>query len=288
VKRTKDTMSVCVYYLLAASWLIVVVDSAVLGSILGSLRVDDCDTWNKSPEMVQRYLSGIRSALGGKDCSPKEVKVAHDCSDIQHYESGAQSGVYTIVIGPDDKAIQVYCDMTTNGGGWTVFQLRQDGSVDFYRNWADYASGFGDVAGEQWLGNDNLAVLTGSKRYVLRVDLTDNNKQSVYAEYDNFTVSGSSDKYTLTSLGSYTGDAGDSLAYHKGMKFSTNDQDNDADSRSWCAKDWHGGWWYKDCYSANLNGEYNSADVAKSLIWATDWDGWNNPRKFTAMKIRPF
>jgi len=275
-------------FLLAASTLIILIDSAVLGSILGRRRDDDCNTWNKSPEMVQRYMSGIRSGLGGRQCNPKEVKVAHDCADIQHYESDAKSGVYTIVIGPDNKAIQVYCDMTTGGGAWTVFQLRQDGSVDFYRNWADYASGFGDAGGEQWLGNDNLALLTGSKRYVLRVDLMDSNNKSVYAEYDNFTVSGSSDKYSLTSLGSYTGDAGDSLAYHEGMKFSTNDQDNDADSYSWCAKDWRGGWWYKDCYSANLNGDYNNADVAKSLIWATDWDGWNDARKFTAMKLRPF
>ena len=32
-----------------------------------------------------------------------------------------------------------------------VFQRRMDGSENFYRSWAEYASGFGDIHGEHWL-----------------------------------------------------------------------------------------------------------------------------------------
>ena len=113
------------------------------------------------------------------------------------------SGVYTIK--PDnDDAFDVYCDQkTTAGGGWTVFQKRLDGSIDFYRGWDDYKRGFGNLSGEFWLGLDKIQRLT-TEPSMLRVDLEDWSGNTAYAKYDAFAIGDKASKYKL-SLGTYKG-----------------------------------------------------------------------------------
>lgn len=36
------------------------------------------------------------------------------------------------------NSLQVFCDMEASGGGWTLIQRRENGSVNFQRNWKDY------------------------------------------------------------------------------------------------------------------------------------------------------
>ena len=108
----------------------------------------------------------------------------------------------------------VFCDMTMDGGGWTVFQRRLNGSVDFYRDWASYKNGFGDLNGEFWLGNDNIHRLTAVDDVTLRVDLEDFDGNIKHAEFAIFKVADEGDKYRL-EIGGYNGTAGDSMGYHK-------------------------------------------------------------------------
>lgn len=58
----------------------------------------------------------------------------------------------------DQMCRQVFCEMDYMGGGWTVMQRRTDGLTDFKRPWADYADGFGNLAGcmrPQWKGHEH-------------------------------------------------------------------------------------------------------------------------------------
>ena len=119
-------------------------------------------------------------------------------------QKGARTdGVYTI--DPDGLgAFKVRCDMTTSGVGWTVFQRRIDGSVDFYLGWKNYTQGFGNINGEFWLGLDKINRLTESGQNVLRVDLGDFENEKRYANYSTLTVANEQGKYRLTVAG-YSG-----------------------------------------------------------------------------------
>ena len=186
---------------------------------------------------------------------------------------------------PDGKGFfNVYCDMRTDGGGWTVFQRRQDGSVDFYRAWNDYKSGFGQLTGEFWLGNDKIHRLTASRPSSLRVELEDWNGVRAYAKYGRFSIGDEQRKYRL-EVGSYSGTAGDSLTYHNNMAFSTMDRDNDRDSGN-CASHWNSAWWYDNCHYSNLNGQYQRGRSSWGFVMWYAFKGQLS-LKFTEMKLRP-
>ena len=128
--------------------------------------------------------------------------VYKNCAEI--YQLGVKiSGVYKI--DPDGLGeFEVYCDQKTAGGGWTVFQKRRDGSVDFFRSWDAYKRGFGNLNGEFWLGLDKINRLTVSSGNKLRVDLEDVHGKTAFAEYSSFAVTSERAKYQL-SLGTYSG-----------------------------------------------------------------------------------
>lgn len=128
---------------------------------------------------------------------------------------------------PDCTPNRAFCEMKT--GGYTVIQRRTSGELDFYRNWTEYKLGFGDPSKEYWLGLDNVHYLTNEANSSLRIELEDWNGRKKIAMYTTFIVKSEADGYELYVKG-YSGDAGDSMSAHDGMKFSTYDVDNDQTS----------------------------------------------------------
>ena len=147
--------------------------------------------------------------------------------------------------------------------GWIIFHQHLGYTFDWQLPWADYKAGFGSIDADFWLGLEKLHLLTSSQPYRLRVEVQKRATELWHsAEYWTFKIGDElNDKYRLEVSG-YSGDAGDSLQYegdwngnglfghyyHNGMKFTTNDQDNDERNDQNCAVARGGGWWYNSCY----------------------------------------
>ncbi|XP_062816818.1 tenascin isoform X5 [Anolis carolinensis] len=207
-----------------------------------------------------------------------------DCSQAL-LNGETTSGLYTIYLnGDQSQPVEVYCDMTSDGGGWIVFLRRQNGAEDFYRNWRTYEAGFGDPKGEFWMGLDKLHKITSAAQYELRVDLRDHG-ETAYALYEKFTVGDSRTRYRLKVDG-YSGTAGDSMTYHNGRSFSTYDKDNDSAITN-CALSYKGAFWYKNCHRVNLMGRYGDNSHSQGVNWF-HWKGHEYSIQFAEMKLRPY
>uniref|UniRef100_A0A671WBN7 Tenascin Ca n=1 Tax=Sparus aurata TaxID=8175 RepID=A0A671WBN7_SPAAU len=224
-----------------------------------------------------RFVSTVFTTIGQLYRRPR------DCAQIL-LNGETTSGLYTIYVGGEEsQPIQVYCDMTTDGGGWMVLLRRQNGKLEFYRNWKNYTAGFGNMNDEFWLGLSNLHKITNSGHYELRVDLRDKG-ESAYAQYDKFTIAEPRTRYKLY-IGAYSGTAGDSMTYHQGRPFSTYDNDNDIAVTN-CALSYKGAFWYKNCHRVNLMGKYGDTSHSKGINWF-HWKGHEHSIEFAEMKIRP-
>ncbi|XP_060755292.1 microfibril-associated glycoprotein 4-like isoform X1 [Neoarius graeffei] len=230
-----------------------------------------------------------------------------DCEDVykikinSNHSAPVPSGVYTIYPAGPNKPVKVYCDMgcaESDGHDdekWTVIQRRIDGNESFYRPWDQYKEGFGNAAGEYWLGLENIFLMTNTDKYMLRVDMEDFEKGSAYAQYTLFYIDSESSKYRLHIGGYVNGGAGDSLSYVNGRYFSTFDKSYSGS----CPETYNGGFWYNDhyyyyyytyytCHIANPNGLYKYGHVSTpntGIIWQS-WKNYYYSLKTITMKIR--
>ncbi|XP_072293139.1 angiopoietin-2a isoform X1 [Eucyclogobius newberryi] len=211
-----------------------------------------------------------------------------DCAAV--FKSGnTQSGVYTLTLPDSTQEVKAFCDMETDGGGWTLIQKRFDGRVDFHRMWQEYKKGFGEPSEEHWLGNDFVYKLTNVHPYKLRVQLNDWEANSGFSQYDQFSIESEAQNYRINLKG-YSGTAGKiSSIGQPGSEFSTKDADNDKCVCK-CSQLTTGGWWFDACGPSNLNGMYyqqgQNSNRFNGIKWYY-WKGSGYSLRSTTMMIRP-
>ncbi|XP_055913546.1 fibrinogen C domain-containing protein 1 isoform X2 [Eupeodes corollae] len=201
-----------------------------------------------------------------------------------------QTGIQKIQVDPQSEPFYALCE-SADKGGWTVIQNRFDGSISFNRDWEEYKIGFGNLAGEFFIGMEKLHALTASTLHELMIVLVDFSNQTRTARYNSFAIAGEKEFYALHILGEYSGTAGDSLSFQAGNKFSTFDNDNDGWVEGNCAQAHTGAWWHAACEMSNLNGQYLNGDVDPSQQFqGMYWNDFHGPLyslKSVQMKIRP-
>ncbi|XP_075162636.1 uncharacterized protein LOC142235268 [Haematobia irritans] len=257
------------------------------------------DKHRKYMDMAHDLMKFLNQKENPKICiRAKEHKLV--CTDEAHptscgdYNSSHCSDnkcrLKNVLYGP--QAFTVPCENIIDGGGWIIIQRRINGSVDFYRGWSEYKSGFGNLDGEFWIGLDKLHALTATLAPMeLLIHLGDHNDIVKYAKYGIFSIGSEDELYELKEIGNYEGNAGDSFTQHKGNKFSTKDRDNDANEWDSCAEENMGAWWYENCQWSNLNGLYYTngeipkEEMGRGINWSS-FRGYNYSMKFVQMMIR--
>nr|XP_009508056.1 PREDICTED: LOW QUALITY PROTEIN: fibrinogen-like protein A [Phalacrocorax carbo] len=205
-------------------------------------------------------------------------------ADCSHLRKTSPSGVSAIQPAGSPPRV-VWCDMDTEGKGWTVVQRNTyTTEITWKESWTTYKYGFGNVRGDHWLGTEYLHLLTQQGTYKVRFVVWNKANVTHYAEYDIFRVESEASGYPLR-LGRFSGDGDDYLTsyhskyggIHDNMKFSTTDRDQDQYSGN-CASS-YGGWWYDKCQNVLLNGKrYIYWPGICSRATAHPPSSWSNPQ----------
>ncbi|KAL3986903.1 hypothetical protein ACER0C_014018 [Sarotherodon galilaeus] len=271
------------------------------GALAIEVRALRKESSSMNSRITQLYAQLLHEVINKKDQALEQQRVENlllnvtaqvrPWRDCQHVlESGeTTSGIYLLRPQSSNRLLQAWCEQSQAQGGWTVIQRRQDGSINFFRDWEQYKQGFGNLDGEYWLGLENLYWLTKQAQYKLRVALEDWRGRQVFAEYDSFYVEPETDWYRLR-LGLYHGNAGDSLSWHSNKAFTTLDRDKDSYGGN-CAHYQKGGWWYHMCAHSNLNGVWYRGGHYRSryqdgVYWA-EFHGGSYSLKRVSMMIKP-
>lgn len=186
-----------------------------------------------------------------------------NCSKILQNNPGAPDGVYTI--DPDGsgpvEAFDCYCDMTTDGGGWTLVLLSNADVTGCPRPYWDEALNNINLVGtfssdlasfDLFMGVSYWNTMGTEARLDMGASSSSLDHRAYYDfsldESNNYALSMSNESITIgsTSPGMFE--------YHNGRPLSTRDRDNDAYSSNCSMNYYESAWWYGACWSGSFWG----------------------------------
>lgn len=180
--------------------------------------------------------------------------------EILENTPGATDGIYEI--DPDGSVpIDVYCDMTTDGGGWTLVLLSNSSAAGCPRPyWTEVVNNVNlngtlseDITSfDLFLGVKYWNLLGTEARLDMGASPSSLSHRAYYDfsldEANNYALVMSNESITIgsTSPGMYE--------YHNGRPLSTRDRDNDDYSSSCSNNFYETAWWYGACWSGSFWG----------------------------------
>jgi hypothetical protein len=242
---------------------------------------------------VDRVLEG---GLGGSRHQP-----ATSCAALHQQRPELPSGVYWLAPSSAPAAFEAYCDMETDGGGWTLVwsNLRGGrGKPATELQWGPAIHTLPRVSGQLSADLESFVVYTGLAHWVpmapafqLRYSWANDYGSEIDQSYRctfNLTTATYVLSFNTSTCEQLVGDVVPGLVVtSNGKAFSTYDADHDdrPDSAEGCAQLYtNSPWWYANCWSGSINGggelsvsganvgqHFNGAYwVAAVAAWGTD------------------
>ncbi len=219
---------------------------------------DSCDECPYNINLNEKTSCG-GCDLGYSDNNQDNICDNRSCKTI--FDSGVtKDGIY--IIDPDgvggEEPFNIYCDMTTNGGVWSVIAVSYVASDEDYfpfnKNWDTVENigvgNIGDIKSNYFISMKKYLALANQESKVDYVWYAKSGKPEdpweKTLEYKNHYLEESTYRWQGEEVWAL-----DAFTYYPGQKLTTNDSDNDMHETTNCANSYKSFGWYKKCHSAH-------------------------------------